>query len=62
MKLTGLAGAGILSGYSAKAGEIEEPENFVSPVDRKQVFNMTNYAAPAVEKLRLGFIGLGKGS
>ena len=59
LKYTGLTGAGILSGFSGHANEYDPSDNMISVEGRKQVFNMTGYAAPAVETLRLGFIGLG---
>jgi hypothetical protein len=60
LKATGLSGAGLLIGHSSRGeSEMENSSNIISKDDRKQVFNMTGYAAPAVETLRLGFIGLG---
>lgn len=59
MKYTGLAGAGLLSAHLSAAADHEDSDYIKHGDSRKQVFNMTNYAAPAVETLRLGFIGLG---
>ena len=46
----GLAGSGALQGYAADS---------VSQTPRKQRFNMSGYAAPKIEKVRIGIIGLG---
>jgi hypothetical protein len=46
----GLAGSTALQGYAADS---------VSQTPRKQRFNMSGYAAPKIEKVRIGIIGLG---
>lgn len=60
LKLSGLAGAGlagsqITSAFGAEAGTM--PDGF----DKKPAkhFNMSGYAAPKLETVRIGFIGLG---
>jgi hypothetical protein len=58
LKLTGLAGAGILAGESAPA--FGAPANERDPLVHKQKFNMCGYAAPKLETVRVGFIGLGQ--
>lgn len=58
MKLTGLAGAGILAGESAPALGAQASES--NSLIRKQKFNMSGYAAPKLETVRVGFIGLGQ--
>ncbi|MEP7258021.1 MAG: Gfo/Idh/MocA family oxidoreductase [Flavitalea sp.] len=62
LKQSGLAGigmvAGMMSSYANDADELarikEEAE-----YQRPQRFNMSGYAAPKLEKVRIGFIGLG---
>ncbi|SMD01503.1 Gfo/Idh/MocA family protein [Pedobacter africanus] len=58
LKLTGIAGAGLLAGcgtrkLTAGSGTISER------VNRTQKFNMSGYAAPALQTVRIGFIGVG---
>ena len=57
LKLTGLAGAGLLAGCSTRnlakgSGTVLEPR-------QTQKFNMCGYAAPALQTVRIGFIGVG---
>ncbi|PSR56242.1 acetylgalactosaminidase [Adhaeribacter arboris] len=59
LKFTGLAGAGLLTGCSPKEIKVSSAASTISKKERKQVFNMTGYAAPGMETVRLGFIGLG---
>ena len=62
LKLTGMAGltvagAGVLNGFTA-----ESENNNISALDREkhvQHFNMSGYAAPKLDIVRIGFIGLG---
>ena len=42
----------------SEAAQISETENFGKPKG-SQVFNMAGYAAPKIDKVRIGFIGLG---
>ena len=51
LKMTGLAGMGVLSGALGVAG--------ATPIKRGQHFNMCGYAAPKIPHLRIGFIGVG---
>lgn len=59
LKYAGMAGAGILSNslfHTANA----EPSNVFSRTPIKDSrFNMNGYSAPRLEKVRVGFIGLG---
>lgn len=50
----GLAGAGLLQGK-----ESNQPHGF-KPKSSKQQFNMSGYAAPALDTVRVGIIGLGQ--
>lgn len=57
LKKSGLATLG-LTGLSAfGSGKQKEPNQFIK--DHEQVFNMNNYAAPAIDLVRIGFIGVG---
>jgi hypothetical protein len=64
LKLTGLAGltitgGGILNGFAATPPEKDLADSLSrSPYD--QQFNMSGYAAPKLETVRAGFIGLGQ--
>src|SRR6478736_1396028 len=57
LKLSGLTGIGLATGELTHA----EPGNIVSNghVLQNQKFNMSGYAAPKLETVRIGFIGLG---
>lgn len=56
LKLTGLAGAGLLVGC---AGPSQTDKNVSLPYAPTQKFNMSGYAAPALKTVRVGVIGLG---
>lgn len=64
LKLTSLASAGILSSWTGFAG-VKYDENKVKGivnhrgVSHSPVFNMSGYRAPAIETVRIGFIGIG---
>lgn len=60
LKLTGLAGAGLLTG-SIQPAVGADLSDLNSGLLQKapQKFNMSGYAAPKLEKVRIGFIGLG---
>lgn len=62
-KMTGLAGLGVAAGGIIKTyGRAETFEHDVYDLQRKgrgQLFNMSGYGAPKLEKVRIGFIGLG---
>lgn len=61
LKLTGLAGAGILTGQRTPAvGGIRVNGDNQPETHYKQKFNMSGYAAPKLDKVRIGFIGLGQ--
>lgn len=57
-----LLGTGMLAtGFSGHASSpIDEPTEKVKANRSKQRFNMSGYAAPKLEKVRIGFIGLGQ--
>ena len=64
LKLTGLAGAGILAGCAAPTqADTNAAQKDVSAVQSRsshtQKFNMSGYAAPKLETVRIGIIGLG---
>lgn len=63
LKLAGLAGAslaggGLLQGFT-NPNDIEASHLFPSNISGSQTFNMSGYAAPKLEKVRVGFIGVG---
>ena len=62
-KMTGLAGLGVAAGGIIKtygrAESIKHDLDDLKGNDRAQLFNMSGYAAPKLEKVRIGFIGLG---
>ncbi len=63
LKLTSLTGLGIAGGIMK--GFAKEPQESVESVNPesifyKQQFNMSGYAAPKLETVRVGFIGLGQ--
>jgi len=67
IKTAGLSGAGVISSFSSKgliqsAGETaDEYKNRIKKIEKNHVqrFNMSGYAAPAIETVRVGIIGLG---
>ena len=65
LKLTGLtgiglAGANVLKAFGSKSEMSANPVNASLPgATRPQKFNMSGYAAPKLDKVRIGFIGLG---
>ncbi|MCO5238686.1 MAG: Gfo/Idh/MocA family oxidoreductase [Chitinophagaceae bacterium] len=66
IKLGGLTGAGLVgtslvSPYAAEGLSPEQPDNGSALKTHKQKFNMCGYAAPKIETVRIGFIGLGRG-
>jgi len=66
-QIAGVAGAGVMTGGLAscnqfKGIETEQPLSFIKQAVQKsytQQFNMCGYAAPKLNKVRIGFIGLG---
>ncbi len=63
LKLTGLAGVGLAGGIMQGFAN-ETSNSAVSTQDDKKFgsdrFNMSGYAAPKMETVRVGFIGLGQ--
>jgi len=67
IKDTGLSGAGVLSSFSSKGliqstGETaDEYKNRIKKIEKNHVqrFNMSGYAAPVIETVHVGIIGLG---
>lgn len=60
LKLSGLTGMGMVGGHFVKAlthDDANKAEGFAPKPDPP--FNMCGYAAPKLEKVRIGFIGLG---
>lgn len=67
LKLSGLAGIGLVGagmpGVAGAAGIAGSNGNLLEQVkrsSRQQRFNMSGYAAPKIETVRIGFIGLGQ--
>lgn len=64
--LTGLSigGGGVLSGFAGNRNQLridnENPFHYPSDRPRDQRFNMSGYAAPKIDTVRVGFIGLGQ--
>jgi predicted dehydrogenase len=62
-KMTGLASLGVAGGSILKGfGRETNESSYIKQYDgksHKQVFNMSGYAAPKLETVRIGFIGLG---
>ena len=63
IKLTGIAGAGIVAGCSQQRGSSESTQSTQRtepfPQTYRQSFNMSGYSAPKLETVRLAVIGLG---
>src|SRR5882762_11814774 len=64
LKLSGLAGLGLVGGtmvkgYPAHSEHSAGPDLSVVNSDHPDHFNMSGYAAPKLETVRIGFIGLG---
>ena len=55
LKIAGLSTLG-MAGANAKV--ISEP-GIVIPTDKKQLFNMSGFAAPKIDVVRIGYIGMG---
>ena len=53
LKIASLSGVGIAASNSLSLASVEQPKV------RKQLFNMCGYAAPKIDKVRIGYIGLG---
>jgi predicted dehydrogenase len=59
LKVSGMAGIGLAGGAGALAGNAAPVESSRSRVARGGSFNMSGYAAPRLETVRIGFVGLG---
>jgi hypothetical protein len=63
LKLSGLAGFGLLTGCKSPDGKQASTklDHIVKEVEKsyQPLFNMSGYAAPALDTVRLGFIGVG---
>jgi len=59
LRLTGLAGAGVIGSGLFNSANGNSSTKFASPRLGAQQFNMSGYAAPKLETVRIGFIGLG---
>ena len=65
IKIAGVAGTGLVAnGMVSGKGKDKIPDPFAhtkeaSEQEHKQLFNMCGYSAPKLEKVRVGFIGLG---
>src|SRR5690348_13336026 len=57
LKLTGLTGLGVAGGILKTFADTSSRQ--ISEVPHFQRFNMSGYAAPKIETVRVGFIGLG---
>ena len=56
LKLSGLGAVGMTQNWSSKSSDMAQAPMSVAP---KQIFNMSGYAAPKLDVVRIGFIGLG---
>lgn len=61
LKISGLAGLGIFGTGMSNFSSAEEMEKLPELVRKKHIqhFNMSGFAAPKLDKVRVGFIGLG---
>ena len=62
IKTTGTAGAGVITAGLSSCNQEEGPLMHIKSAaeePHKQIFNMSGYAAPPLETVRIGFIGLG---
>jgi predicted dehydrogenase len=59
LRLSGLAGMSIVPSSFIKAGEVDDVSKPFQRIPGKH-FNMSGYAAPKLETVRIGFIGLGQ--
>jgi predicted dehydrogenase len=59
LKLSGLAGIGIAGSNIIPVSAIAKAENNPRAGSQAKHFNMSGYAAPKIETVRIGFIGLG---
>ncbi len=60
IKTAGLAGTGMVAGSVASCSDTPSPAVYDIDKDRgSQIFNMCGYAAPKLDVIRMGFIGIG---
>ena len=67
-RISGIAGASVLSGSltslackpDKKKSDLDDPILMAADKTHTQLFNMSGYAAPKIETVRVGFIGLGQ--
>ncbi len=59
MKLSGLAGISLVPSPFVKANELQEQLASQQSRNPAKHFNMSGYAAPKIDTVRIGFIGLG---
>ena len=59
LRISGLGGLGIISGSLIGCKTTDELITAPTQINRNQRFNMSGYAAPKIETVRIGFIGLG---
>ena len=60
LKASGLAGLGLVGAGSVFANDVNQlPEQLKKYAGRAQTFNMSGYAAPKIETVRIGIVGLG---
>lgn len=57
LQLSGLAAMGKVLGWTSRPDEGHRPHSFQKKYE--QVFNMSGYAAPALDEVRIGIIGIG---
>ncbi len=60
LKASGLAGLGLVGAGSVFANDVNQlPDQLKKYAGRAQTFNMSGYAAPKIETVRIGIVGLG---
>ena len=63
LRVSGLAGIGLAGGAGLMNGQAAVPASASSEtraaIQGKKHFNMSGYAAPKIETVRIGFVGLG---
>ena len=56
---SGALAIGLPSFATEQPNATEAPDNSFTPLSGSQRFNMSGYAAPKIDKVKIGFIGLG---
>lgn len=59
LRLAGMTSASFLAGSTLAGGDAVSASSLYRPDEKRKRFNMNGYAAPAIDKVRVGFIGLG---